>query len=190
MKELKPGDKVKVWGPSIPQAWFSGQEVELVAHGGGIGFWENGTLYCVHERQVEKIEPEKCPARRFADECVRAKGHPDGHLWESETLKPKEPAPKPGDERCTGRGFEVFRSGGWMLGTREGFFVRRKPSTDPRYVALCALESYNDTPIGSYLGKAMTNLRADIRDQYPPTAPITLGRNPHATPRRKDDRRG
>ena len=187
MKELKPGDKVKVWGPSIPQAWFSGQEVELVAHGGGIGFWENGTLYCVHERQVEKIEPEKCPARRFADECVRAKGHPDGHLWESETLKPKEPAPKPGDERCTGRGFEVFRSGGWMLGTREGFFVRRKPSTDPRYVALCALESLGSD---KRLDACASEIRMHLRNLPANFVKAGKGRNPHATPRRKDDRRG
>lgn len=93
MKELKPGDKVKVWGPSIPQAWFSGQEVELVAHGGGIGFWENGTLYCVHERQVEKIEPEKCPGRDplFDTPCSRNPFHDGSHVG----ILPSEPAPKP-----------------------------------------------------------------------------------------------
>lgn len=135
----------------------------------------------------EKIEPEKCGARFFDYECVRAKGHPDGHLWESETLKPKEPAPKPGDERCTGRGFEVFRSGGWMLGTREGFFVRRKPSTDPRYVALCALESLDLD--SDRLDKCAIEIRMHLRKPAD-FVKAEKGRNPHAAPRRKDYRRG
>lgn len=203
MKELKPGDKVKVWGAALYSAanpnsfvWHRGTQGEVISwypkyqeDAITVRIGDDNLYFSI--RQVEKIEPEKCPATistdKMLDKCVRAKGHPDGHLWESETLKPKEPAPKPGDERCTGRGFEVFRSGGWMLGTREGFFVRRKPSTDPRYVALCALESLGSD---KSLDACAIEIRMHLRNLPANFVKAGKGRNPHATPRRKDDRRG
>lgn len=97
----------------------------------------------------------------------------------------EEPASKPGDMR--GLPSQVFRSKeGWKTISRLNW-DRRKPSTDPRYVALCALESlvnpYRNTQ------DAIGCLRCDLR-KAPMGVPLGAGRNPHAAPRRKDDRRG
>lgn len=110
-----------------------------------------------------------------------------------EKIEPKGTEPSPGDLRTTyddprysHYADQVFRSGEGWSGLSRMPLHRRKPSTDSRYVALCALEALkpNDADSRLAIWNAARVIRIDLRSDGSGGA----GRNPHAAPPRKDDR--
>lgn len=182
MSEFKVGDRVRIEGQIVR---MDGRHVSVNLPSGE---WWIPICAC------KKIETEKCgKLEEVTLECGFDKGHAGPHDFAVKPDPPKEPAPKPGDLRTTyddprysHYADQVFRSGEGWIGLSRMPLSRRKPSTDSRHIALCALEALkpNDADSKLAIWNAARVIRVDLRADGSGGA----GRNPHAAPRRKDDR--